>query len=96
MAYSVEVTKQAVTKTDHPDGNRYRITLQMVLSEDGQAVLTHPFSEVYVVGESAATTIKRFDDQMQKTIEDFKAAAAIYKAAALDNAIATLQNGLEV
>lgn len=87
MALTATVTKQSVTKTDHPDGNRYRITLLLEVKDDTETVLhSRSFSEQYVQGEPAATTQGRFIGQMQAAIDDYKAAKAIYDAAALDAA----------
>ena len=88
MALIPEFTTGAVTKSPHVDGNRYRLTQQMILRDDDVPVLTRSFTEDCIVGEEAAVTAKRFAGQMQAAVDEYQASkSALVTATAASDAV---------
>ena len=89
---SVIVTKKSVI---HIQGNLFNITLNMQYLDGEIILIDTDFTEHYATGEKAATVAK-FKTQMQKEIDEYKAAQVIFNSAAIDTAVTTLLNELEV
>lgn len=95
MALTIEVTKKSVvlTKDRHVD---YIVTLNLKYLNGTTVLIDQDFSQSYFVGQTPAIVVDKFKDEMQRAIDDYKAAQVIFNAMALDTAITALKNGLEV
>ena len=89
---SVIVTKKSVI---YIQGALFNITLNLQYLDGETVLLDSDFSEHYSTGEKA-TTVSKFKTKMQEAIDNYKSAEVIFDSAALDAAITTLQNELEV
>lgn len=89
---SIIVTKKSVT---HIQGNLFNITLNMQYLDGETVLIDSDFTEHYAIGEKA-TTAAKFKAKMQEAIDDYKATQIIFNSAAMDMAVITLQNELEV
>lgn len=74
----------------------WNITLKLKLMDGDTELLSKDFSERYRTGQAIAEIVGRFQEDMQEAIDNYKAEQNIFTAAQLDNAIAQLQNSLEV
>jgi hypothetical protein len=73
----------------------YSITLNLKVSEDAVTYIDKDFTQVYRTGDSIANFAARFEEQMQKEIDDYQEEQNIYTHAALDNILVDIKNNLE-
>ena len=89
---TILVTKKSVIQI----GNKlFNITLNMQYLDEEAILIDSDFSEHYAIGEKG-TTAAKFKNRMQKEIDEYKAAQVIFNSAAIDTAVTTLLNELEV
>lgn len=89
---SVIVTKKSVI---HVQGGLFNITLNMQYLDGETVLIDTNISEHYVIGENRNAILEKFKAQMQKAIDNYKAAQVIFDSAAIDTAVTNIQNNLE-
>ena len=91
MVVEISVSKVSVTKVRD---KLYTIVLNLTATENAVELINKDFSQFYRTGDAPATVVNRFYSDMQNAIGDYISAQNIYDAAALDNAITTLEGNL--
>jgi hypothetical protein len=92
MVVVITVSKESVIKVRH---KLYCISLNLTATEDASELINRSFRQYYRTGDSPSVVVNRFCADMQAAITDYIEAQAIYDAAALDNAITVLEDGLK-
>lgn len=92
MAYTVEISKESVTKLNQDD---YQITIHCVV-KDGSAnvVLERDYSERYHSVMSISSVKAKLQAQMQTDWDKFVAEQQIFNHSQFDNVLAELQSAV--
>lgn len=91
MALTITVTKKSVQKIET---GYFIITLNMVASEGGEEKINKDFPQHYHSGQAPSVLVAKWKAEMSAEIAKYKAEQNIYNAAALNNAVATLNTNL--
>ena len=93
MALTIDITKKSV---DIVMDKMYNITLTLLYKDGAEVLINQDFTQDHRIGNSVNYTIAKFLVVMQAEIDEYKAEENIFNSQALDNAISTLENDLEV
>lgn len=93
MALSKVITKKSVTLTQP---KLYSIVFNLTLSDGGVEVLNQDFSVEYHTGDNVASKTAKVIEDMQGAVDKYKAEQVILNAAAMDTAVTTISNGVQL
>lgn len=93
MVLTAVVTKHSVTKLID---NLYSVGMNLVLTDESVEVFNKDYFIRYRSGDDISEKTGQFITQMQADIDKYEVEQALYNAAAFDNAVVTVQAGLEV
>ncbi len=94
MALTKTVSKTSVRKAGMD--KMWALTLTLVITDDDGPGFTKTFSQNYKQGNAIPDFQEKFNVDMQKAIDDYKAEQALFKHAHLDTLVTDIQSGLEV
>ena len=89
---TILVTKKSIT---YIQGDLFNITLNLQYLDGETVLIDADILEHYAIEENRDAIIIKFKIQMQKMIDNYKAAQVIFDSAAIDTAITNIQNTLE-
>jgi hypothetical protein len=93
MALLATVTKKSVTTNQD---KLYSITFNLLVTDGAAEVINQNVACEYRTGENVGSKVTEVKEKMQKLIDNYKAAQAIFNAAALDTAVTNIQGGLSL
>lgn len=92
MALTIQVSKKSV---DLLMPKLWTVTLNLTCLDGGEEVINQDFSKRYRTGQDLADLEAKYQKDMQKTIDDYKAEQVIFNHAKLDMAVINLNINLE-
>lgn len=93
MALSAEVS---VVSAHSDKGDKLVVTLKLILTDNGEEVLNQNFTQNHNPDNPISVARDAMLEKMQSTIDDFKEGQEMRDSAALSNAIAYIENNLEM
>ena len=93
MALVATVSKKSVS---YAQPKLHNITFNLVLKEDTTEVLNKDISCVFLAGDSVSTKVALVTNLMQDEIDKYKSEQVIFTSTALNNAVTSIQNGLNL